>query len=297
MKQHILVVGSGQSEQAVATRLRLSPRVGKVSVVPGNGSTVNNIPIAATDIEGLVRWAVEHKPDVTVIGSAQALAAGVVDAFKAAGLCVFGPTKAAAQIGSSRVFAKQFMQRHHIPTAPFEVFDTARAAIGYLLTEGDQKLVIRADGLTVDNGVYVTDCAHDAEKAVRDLMVNRVVGEAGARIVIEQCLEGQESTIAAFSDGRHMAIIPGSSADSGSNTGVIQATIDGLRGEGVPFTGILFARLILTPDGSSVVAYNVGLDDPETDIILPLLTMDLVDIFDACLSGTLDKVHSSSTSP
>ncbi len=283
MKQHILVVASGQFEQAVATRLRLSPRVGRVSVVPGNGSTVNKLPIAATDIEGLVRWAVEHKPDVTVIGSAQALAAGVVDAFKAAGLRVFGPTKAAAQIGSSRVFAKQFMQRHHIPTAPFEVFDTARAAIGYLLTEGDQKLVIRADGL--------------AENAVRDLMVNSVVGEAGARIVIEQCLEGQESTIAGFSDGSHVAIVPGSSADSGSNTGVIQATIDGLRGDGVPFTGILFARLILTPDGSAVVAYNVGLDDPETDIILPQLTMDLVDIFDACLSGTLDKVHSSSTSP
>jgi phosphoribosylamine--glycine ligase len=307
-------VGSGAREHAIAWKLMQSQRVGKVSTAPGNGGTPNNVPIAATDIEGLVRWATENKPYLTVIGPEAPLAAGIVDAFQAAGLRVFGPTRAAAQIESSKVFAKQFMKRHHIPTAPFEVFDDYRKAMGYLLTEGDKKLAIKADGLAAGKGVYVTDCAHDAEMAVRDLMVNHAMGDAGTRIVIEQGLEGEEWSRMGFCDGTHTLVMPPAhdhkrvyNGDQGPNTGgmgavawidnvhmqggdPIQVAVDGMRAEGMPFVGVLFAGEMRTARGLPVLEFNARFGDPETQVILPRLETDLLDIFESCLDGTLDKV-------
>jgi phosphoribosylamine--glycine ligase len=318
-KQHILVVGNGAREHAIAWKLMQSPRVAKVSVAPGNGGTPNNVPIAATDIAGLVKWAQENKPDLTVIGPEAPLVAGIVDAFQAAGLRVFGPSKAAAQIEGSKVFAKQFMQRHNIPTAPFEVFNDPRKALGYLLTEGDQLLAIKADGLAAGKGVYVTDCAHDAEQAVQDLMVKRTMGEAGSQIVVETGLEGYEVSVLAFSDGEHVSTMPMMQdhkrifdGDKGPNTGgmgvvsfyfkhlqnaldvikhTTEAAIHGMAEDGIPFVGVLFTGVMVSHSGFHVLEYNARFGDPETQVILPMLDVDLLDVFEACLDGTLDKVQ------
>src|SRR5437016_2109439 len=180
MNRHILIVGNGSAEQAIIGKLIESGKVGKVSVAPGN------VPIAAADVNGLLEWAKANRPDLTVVGPLEPLAAGIVDAFQAENLRIFGPTKAAARIETSRVFAKQFMQRHNIPTAPFHVFDTFRQAMGYVLLEGEQTLAIKADGVAKGKDLYLTDCSHDAERAVRALMIEKVAGEAGSRIVIEE---------------------------------------------------------------------------------------------------------------
>jgi phosphoribosylamine--glycine ligase len=318
-KQHILVVGNGAREHAIAWKLMQSPRVGKVSVAPGNGGTLNNVPISATDIAGLVKWAQKNKPDLTVIGPEAPLVAGIVDAFQAAGLRVFGPTKAAAQIEGSKVFSKQFMQRHNIPTAPFEVFDDPRKAMGYLLTEGEQLLAIKADGLAAGKGVYITECAHDAEQAVQDLMIKRTMGDAGSRVVIENGLEGYEVSVLAFSDGEHISTMPMMQdhkrifdGDKGPNTGGmgavsfyfkhlqnaldvvkhgVEAAVQGMAADGHPFVGVLFAGIMVSHNGFYVLEYNARFGDPETEVILPMLDVDLLDVFDACLDGTLDKIN------
>ena len=251
MTQHILLVGSSE----LARRLEQSPRVGKVSVIPGE-----------TSVDDLVNWAVENKPTLTVINSNAALAAGVVDAFQAARLRVFGPTKAAARIVTSSAFAKQFMQRHNIPTVPFAVFGTFRQALGYLLTEGDQKLTIRGNG----SDFFMTDCSHDAETAARELMVTRAV----TPIVIEAQSEGKQTRVTAFGDGTHIRAL---TADSE----VLQATIDALRVDGTPFVGIIGATL----EEERILAYHIGFDN------LTRLKTDLVDVIDACLNGTLDEIR------
>ncbi len=315
--QHILVVGSGAREHAIAWKLMQSPRVARVSVAPGNGGTPYNAPIAATDAESLLAWAQYNKPDLTVLGPDASVAAGIVDVFQAAGLRIFGPTKAAAQIESSKIFAKQFMARNAIATAPFEVFDDYRKAMSYLLTEGERKLAIKADGLAAGKGVYITDCAHDAEQAVKALLVDHVMGEAGTQILIEEGLDGYELSLLAFSDGKHIApmrlaqdhkrIFDG---DQGPNTGgmgaytlsldadaeetmfreAIQMAVEGLAAEGTPFVGVLYAGLIIGSHGTHVLEYNARFGDPETQVILPLLQTDLLDVFDACLDGTLDQI-------
>ncbi len=312
-KQHILVIGSGAREHAIAWKLMQSPRVARVSVAPGNGGTPNNVPISVTDIDGLLAWAQENQPDLIVVGPEVPLSLGIVDRFQAAGLRIFGPTQAAAQIESSKRFAKQFMRRHNIPTAPFEVFDDYRKAMGYLMTNGDRTLAIKADGLAAGKGVYVTDCAHDAEQAVRALMADKVLGEAGTRIVIEEGLQGDELSLLAFSDGNTDAPMllardhkRALDDDRGPNTGgmgafsmpldrtyhtVTKRAIDGLREEGMPFVGVLFAGLMITRDAKYVLEYNARFGDPETQVILPLLKTDLLDVFEACIEGRLDEIE------
>ncbi len=318
MGQHILIIGGGAREHVLAWKLSQSPRVSKISVAPGNGGTPNNVPIAASDIDGLLTWAKANQPDLTVVGPEDPLSMGIVDAFQAAGLRVFGPGKAAAQIEASKIFSKQFMARHRIPTAAFEVFTDPRQAIGYLLTEGDRKLAIKADGLAAGKGVYVTDCGHDAEAAVNALMVEHVMGNAGSRIIIEHGLEGSEMSLMVFSDGKTVAPMLLSQdhkrvfdADQGPNTGgmgaytladglydipalvktMVQPAIDGLRNEGTPFVGILFAGLMATADGIYVLEYNGRFGDPETEVVLPLLKTDLLDVFEACLDGRLNQIQ------
>ncbi len=302
---HVLVIGGGGREHALAWKLAQSPHVRQVSVAPGNGGTPNNVPLAATDVEGLLAWAVAHQPDLTVVGPEAALAAGIVDRFTAAGLPIFGPTRAAAQLETSKVFAKQFMQRHAIPTAPFDIFDSPRDALRYLILEGAQPLAIKADGLAAGKGVYMTDCAHDAEVAVRALMVERTLGDAGARIVIEKALSGYEISLMAFADGETAALMPLAQdhkrigeGDTGPNTGgmgayapafcppeladalpdLINKALSGLHQEGLPFRGVLFAGLMITPTGAYVLEYNCRLGDPETQAMLPLLENDLYEV-------------------
>ena len=293
----VLIIGSGAREHALAWKIAQSPRVSRVVVAPGNAGTPDTLPISATDVDGLLAWALEHRPTLTVVGPEATLALGVVDRFQAAGLHVFGPTQAAARIETSKVFAKQFMARYGIPTAPFELFDTFRAALGYILLHGDQPLAIKADGLAAGKGVFLTDCAHDAEMAVRALMLDRQMGDAGARIVIEQRLEGEEVSVLAFCVGEQAYLMPFaqdhkriSDGDQGLNTGgmgavapvsrpafadVITPALRGLAAEGTPFHGVLFAGVMLTAAGPYVLEYNCRWGDPETQAILPLLDNDL----------------------
>jgi phosphoribosylamine---glycine ligase len=317
IQQHILIIGNGGREHAIAWKLQQSPRVAKISVAPGNGGTPNNVPISATDVDGLVAWAKANQPDLTIIGPEAPLALGIVDAFQAAGLRVFGPTKAAAQLESSKIFAKEFMRRHNIPTASFEVFDDYRQAIGYLLTEGDQTLAIKADGLAAGKGVYITTCSHDAELSVKALMVDKSMGDAGNRIIIERGLEGYELSLLAFCDGRtvapmllaqdHKRIFDN---DEGPNTGgmgaytlpydpiqianlttaAMQPVIDGMAAEGNPFVGILFGGFMIGPDGAYVIEYNARFGDPETEVVLPFLETDLLDVFEACVDQRLHEI-------
>ncbi len=297
---HVLIIGGGGREHALAWKLSQSPHVGKVSVAPGNAGTANPVPIAATDVDTLLTWALEYKPDLTVVGPDAALAAGIVDRFTAAGLEIYGPTQAAARIESSKVFAKQFMQRYHIPTAPFEIFDNPREAMRYVLREGERPLAIKADGLAAGKGVILTNATHDAEAAIRVLMVERQLGDAGAQIVIEQVLHGEEISLLAFCDGERAYPMPFAQdhkraydGDKGPNTGgmgvvaplerppfadVIGPALRGLAAEGTPFRGVLFAGIMLTDDGPYVLEYNSRWGDPETQALLPLLENDLYSV-------------------
>ncbi len=319
---HVLVIGSGGREHALAWKLAQSPQVAKVSVAPGNAGTPNAVPIAATDMDGLLAWALANNPDLTIVGPESALALGIVDRFEAAGLRIYGPTQKAAQLETSKVFAKQFMARHAIPTAPFEIFAEPREALRYLLSVGDSRLAIKADGLAAGKGVYMTDCADDAERAVRALMIERVAGEAGARIVIEQALDGYELSILAFCDGTFASLMPPAQdhkriddGDRGPNTGgmgayasfaltpalpiqsaiesIIGQTLAGLAQDDILFSGVLFTGFMITADGPQVLEYNCRFGDPETQAILPLLDDDLYAVL---RDGKLPRWRQNATS-
>jgi len=296
-RDHVLIIGGGGREHALAWKLAQSPRVGKVNVAPGNAGTPNNVAIPATDVDGLLAWALAHQPSLTIVGPETTLEAGLVDRFTGAGLHIFGPSQAAARIESSKIFAKQFMQRHGIPTAPFEIFDSFPEALRYIAAEGDRPLAIKADGLAAGKGVFMTDCAHDAEAALRALMVEKQLGEAGSRVVIEQALCGEEVSIMALCDGTTAHLMPfvrdhkrALDGDTGPNTGgmgavapvkhlwfadVIAPALHGLSAQETPFRGVLFAGVMLTDSGPFVLEYNCRWGDPETQTILPLMDNDL----------------------
>ena len=314
----ILVIGSGGREHALAWKLAQSPRVDDVLVAPGNGGTAGmarNVPIAAADIDGLVRLAQERAVDLTIVGPEAPLVAGLVDAFEAAGLRAFGPTAAAAQLESSKAFAKTFMIKQGIPTASAQIFDdfeTARAA----LASHTGPIVVKASGLAAGKGVLVCDTQAEALAALKQMMVERAFGAAGDQVLIEERLTGEEVSLLAFSDGRTVVpMLPARDykraldGDRGPNTGgmggyapspmltadlidgitstVLQPTIDGMRERGTPYVGVLYAGLMLTDQGPKVLEYNARFGDPETQILLPLLETDLVDTILACLAGRL----------
>ncbi|MCB0238710.1 MAG: phosphoribosylamine--glycine ligase [Anaerolineae bacterium] len=319
----ILVIGNGGREHALAWKLAQSPRVTRVLVAPGNGGTalaggkVSNAAVATDDIAGLKGLARAERVDLTVIGPEAPLAAGAVDAFQAAGLRCFGPTRAAAQLEASKAFSKAFMLRHGIPTARFAVFTSFDRALAYTQSV-DFPIVIKASGLAAGKGVLLPETAAEAEIALRQIMTERAFGAAGDEVVIEERLVGPEASLLAFSDGRSVALMPAAQdhkrvfdGDLGPNTGgmgayapapvmtaelidearrtVLKATIDGMRVEGTPYIGILYAGLMLTTGGIKVLEFNCRFGDPETQVILPLLADDLLDVFDACLDGTLDQ--------
>jgi phosphoribosylamine---glycine ligase len=317
----LLVIGSGGREHALAWKLKQSARVSEVIVAPGNGGTarepgVRNADVAVTDIDGLLTLAIDEDIELTVVGPEAALAAGVVDRFRAAGLRCFGATRIAAQLESSKAFAKDFLARHNIPTAHYAVFSEIDPALAHVRRHG-APIVIKADGLAAGKGVVVALTLADAEQALHDMLGAHTFGDASARVVIEEFLEGEEASYIVISDGTHVLPLATSQdhkrrdeGDLGPNTGgmgayspapvvtsaveqriideVIRPTIAGMAAEGAPFSGFLYAGLMIDKSGSpKVIEFNARLGDPETQPILLRLKSDLVELVEAALDGDL----------
>jgi phosphoribosylamine---glycine ligase len=319
----ILVIGSGGREHALAWKLAQSPRVFKIFVAPGNAGSaaeegVTNVPHTA--IGSLLDFAKAEAINLTIVGPEGPLAAGVVDAFQAAGLRIFGPTRAAAMLESSKDFAKSFMVRHRIPTAVHATFTDARTAHEYIDRQA-MPIVVKADGLAAGKGVVLAPTREEAHAAVDRMLVQNEMGEAGARVVIEEFLEGEEASFIVLADGVHALPLASSQdhkrlldEDRGPNTGgmgayspapvvsptvharvmreVIDPAIAGMRAEGVPFTGFLYAGLMIGPKGElKVLEFNCRMGDPETQPILLRLKTDLVGLIEHALDGTLDRAE------
>ena len=323
----VLVIGGGGREHALAWKLAQSPKVQQVYVAPGNGGTalsptLKNVPL--TDVAALRDWALKEKIGLTVVGPEQPLAAGVVDEFRAHGLRIFGPTKAAAQLESSKAFSKDFMKRHGIPTAVYETFSDPAAAHAYVDARG-APIVVKADGLAAGKGVVVAATKEEAHAAIDDMLGGNTLGvahnEGGARVVIEEFLAGEEASFIVLCDGKNVAALATSQdhkrlkdGDEGPNTGgmgayspapivtpdvharvmrdVILPTIRGMDKDGIPFTGFLYAGLMIDADGRpKTLEFNTRMGDPETQPIMMRLKSDLVDVLLAATSGKLDEVE------
>ena len=317
----VLVVGSGGREHAIVHALAKSPKVDALFCAPGNGGIAAEaacVDIKATDVEAMVAWAKENAMDYVVVAPDDPLALGMVDALAEAGIPAFGPRKNAAVIEASKSFSKDLMKKYNIPTAKYEIFTDMDAALAYVRAQG-APIVVKADGLALGKGVVVAQTLEEAEDAVRAMMGDRKFGEAGARVVIEECMTGPEVSVLCFVDGTHLSPMVSSqdhkrayNNDEGPNTGGMGAfapspkytpeiaricldttfrpTVDAMAAEGRPFQGCLYFGLMLTPDGPKVVEYNARFGDPETQPVLSLLDTDLLDIMCACTNGTLDQL-------
>ena len=320
----VLVIGSGGREHALAWKIDRSSLVDKVFCAPGNGGTASiaeNVSLAADDLPGLMQFALDRSIDLTVVGPELPLVLGIVDRFKAHGLSIVGPTAAAARLEGSKIFAKDFMKRHQVPTAACVVCNSPEEAMESI-GRGDLgfPLVVKADGLAAGKGVIIAQDRQQAESAVEQMMGRRVFGEAGDRVLLEECLTGREASFLVFSDGEHfLPMVPSQDhkrvfdQDRGPNTGgmgaysadgilsseeqreVLQAivgpTIRGMAAEGSPFRGVLYVGLMLTPNGIKVLEYNVRLGDPEAQPVLFRLENDLVEVLQAIHGRTLDSVR------
>ena len=321
----LLVIGSGGREHALAWKLKQSPRVSEVIVAPGNAGTarepgVRNAAVDVTDADGLLTLALDEDIALTVIGPEAALAAGVSDRFRAAGMRCFGASRIAAQLESSKAFAKDFLARHNIPTARYAVFTELAPALAHVREHG-APIVIKADGLAAGKGVVVALTLADAEQTLRDMLGARSFGDASARVVIEEFLAGEEASYIVMSDGRNVLPLATSQdhkrrdeGDLGPNTGgmgayspapvvtpaverrileeVIRPTIAGMAAEGAPFIGFLYAGLMIDGTGApKVIEFNARLGDPETQPIMLRLESDLVDLIEDTLDGRLDAVR------
>ncbi|MGY1410906.1 phosphoribosylamine--glycine ligase [Luteimonas sp. A611] len=321
----ILVIGAGGREHALAWKLAQSPRVDEVLVAPGNAGTATeprcrNIEVKVGDLDGLLALARDEGVALTVVGPEVPLVAGVVDRFRTAGLRIFGPTAAAAQLEGSKAFAKDFLARHGIPTAFYAVHTEVEPALAYVRDKG-APIVIKADGLAAGKGVIVAMTLDEAEAAVRDMLSGNAFGDAGARVVIEEFLDGEEASFISIVDGRtalpmatsqdHKRVGDG---DTGPNTGgmgayspapvvtaevharvmreVVDPTVQGMIADGVPFTGFLYAGLMIDAAGApKVIEFNVRFGDPETQPVMLRLQSDLVDLLEAAIDGRLDQVQ------
>ncbi len=316
----ILIIGSGGREHALAWKLSQSPRVTKVYAAPGNAGTAllgENVPIPADNLVALRDFAQKEAIDLTVVGPDDALAAGIVDTFEAADLRIFGPTAQAAQLESSKIFAKDFMRRHGIPTAESREFSDSEEAKAWCRS-ARLPLVIKADGLALGKGVVIAETLNEALEAIHRSMDLRVFGEAGSKVIIEECLRGPECSIHALVDGDTYCLFPDAKdhkraydGDTGPNTGgmgtispshtldpaltarvkteVLDRFIAGLKKDGLTFRGMLFPGLMLTEDGPKVLEFNCRFGDPETQVLTRRLDSDLLDLLEACLDGTLAK--------
>jgi len=319
----LLVIGGGGREHALAWKLAQSPRVQKVFVAPGNGGTatengVENIAISA--IPELIAFAKKEKIQLTVVGPEAPLAAGVVDAFRDAGLKIFGPTRAASQLEASKDFAKTFMARHKIPTALHKTFTDAAEAKAFVTKRG-APIVVKADGLAAGKGVVVATSVAEAHAAIDQMMTDKSLGEAGARLVVEEFLQGEEASFIVMSDGTHVLPLATSQdhkrlrdGDQGPNTGgmgayspapvvtpkvharamreIIQPAVQGMAQDGIPYVGFLYAGLMIDKNGTpKTLEFNCRLGDPETQPIILRLKSDLLELIERALDGTLDQVE------
>jgi phosphoribosylamine--glycine ligase len=320
---NVLVIGSGGREHALAWKLSSSPKVKAVFVAPGNAGTAHlpkTTNITQVDNAALVQFAKNNQINLTVVGPEAPLAKGVVDAFRAEGLAIFGPTRAAAQLESSKAFAKDFMARHNIPTAFYGTFTDTQLAHDYVKQHG-APIVIKADGLAAGKGVVVAMTEHEAHRAIDDMLEGNRLGDAGARVVIEEFLAGEEASFIVLCDGEHALPLATSqdhkrllNGDMGPNTGgmgayspapvvtdavyeramreVIHPTLDGMKADGIVFTGFLYAGLMISPDGTiKVLEFNCRMGDPETQPIMRRLNSDLYDVLLAGALGKLNQVE------
>ncbi|WP_294343230.1 phosphoribosylamine--glycine ligase [Prosthecochloris sp.] len=321
----VLIVGGGGREHALAWAIARSEKVSKVYVAPGNGGTatmggnVENVALGSTDVEGLLRFAVGESIDLTVVGPEQPLEAGIVDLFTEAGKKVFGPTRYAAQLETSKVFAKDFMSRNNIPTASYEVFREYDSAKDFLEKTTVFPQVIKASGLAAGKGVIVAETRADALQAIDDLFEKRIFGGAADEVVIESFLAGQEASVFVLTDGtQYRFFLPSQDhkrigdGDTGKNTGgmgayapaplvsqevmkkveerVIVPTLEGMRDEGTPYTGFLYIGLMIDNGEPSVVEFNARLGDPEAQVVLPLMQDGLFEALEASLGGSLGEI-------
>ena len=317
----VLIVGSGGREHAIAWKVAQSKKVDKIYCAPGNAGiseVAECVPIGAMEFDKLVAFAKEKEIDLTVIGMDDPLVGGIVDVFEKEGLRVFGPRKNAAILEGSKAFSKDLMKKYHIPTAAYETFTDPEKALEYLET-AKMPIVLKADGLALGKGVLICQTLEEAKEGVKTLMMDKKFGSAGDEIVIEEFMTGREVSVLSFVDGNIVKIMSSAQdhkrakdGDQGLNTGgmgnfspspfytkevdefckkyIYQPTVDAMKAEGRPFKGVIFFGLMLTPEGPKVLEYNARFGDPEAQVVLPRLENDIVDVFEACIDGTLDKV-------
>lgn len=317
----VLIVGSGGREHAIAWKVAQSKKVDKIYCAPGNAGiseVAECVPIGAMEFDKLVAFAKEKEIDLTVIGMDDPLVGGIVDVFEKEGLRVFGPRKNAAILEGSKAFSKDLMKKYNIPTAAYETFTDPEKALEYLET-AKMPIVLKADGLALGKGVLICQTLEEAKEGVKTLMMDEKFGSAGDEIVIEEFMTGREVSVLSFVDGNIVKIMSSAQdhkrakdGDQGLNTGgmgnfspspfytkevdefckkyIYQATVDAMKAEGRPFKGVIFFGLMLTPDGPKVLEYNARFGDPEAQVVLPRLENDIVDVFEACIDGTLDQV-------
>ena len=317
----VLIVGSGGREHTIAWKVAQSNKVEKIYCAPGNagiGQIAECVNIGAMEFDKLVAFAKENAIDLTIIGMDDPLVGGVVDAFEKEGLRVFGPRKNAAILEGSKAFSKDLMKKYDIPTAAYETFDTPEAALKYLETSS-YPIVLKADGLALGKGVLICNTKEEAMDGVKELMIDKQFGAAGNTIVVEEFMTGREVSVLSFVDGNTIKIMTSAQdhkrakdGDQGLNTGgmgtfspspfyteevdefckkyIYQKTVDAMKAEGREFKGIIFFGLMLTENGPKVLEYNARFGDPETQVVLPRMKNDIVDVFEACIDGTLDKI-------
>lgn len=317
----VLIVGSGGREHAIAFACAKSLKVDKIYCAPGNAGIAQIaecVPIGAMEFDKLVDFAKSNAIDLTVIGMDDPLVGGIVDVFEKEGLRVFGPRKNAAILEGSKAFSKELMRKYNIPTAAYETFTSADDACRYLET-ADYPIVLKADGLALGKGVIICNTKDEAMAGVKTLMTDKQFGDAGNTIVIEEFMTGREVSVLSFVDGNTIKIMSSAQdhkrakdGDQGLNTGgmgnfspspfytpevdkfckehIYQATVDAMKAEGRPFKGVIFFGLMLTPKGPKVLEYNARFGDPEAQVVLPRMKNDIIDVFEACIDGTLDKI-------
>lgn len=318
----VLIVGSGGREHAIAYKVSLSPQVDKIYCAPGNAGiseVAECVNIGAMEFEKLAQFAKDNEIDLTVVGMDDPLVGGIVDVFEAKGLRVFGPRKNAAVLEGSKAFSKELMKKYNIPTAAYETFEDADSAVEYLKTSA-YPIVLKADGLALGKGVLICNTFEEAKEGVKTIMLDKQFGSAGDKLVIEEFMTGREVSVLCYCDGT--TIKPMTSAqdhkraldgDKGLNTGgmgtfspspfyteevdkfckeyIYQPSIDAMKSEGRDFVGVMFFGLMLTPNGPKVLEYNARFGDPEAQVVLVRMKNDIVDVFNACIDGTLDKIN------
>lgn len=322
MGMKVLVVGGGGREHAIVWKVAQSPKVEKIYCAPGNAGIAELaecVPIGAMEFDKLTSFAKEKGIDLTIVGMDDPLVGGIVDAFEAEGLRVFGPRKNAAILEGSKAFSKNLMKKYNIPTASYETFTSPEDAIAYLENNQKYPIVLKADGLALGKGVLICSSLQEAKDGVKELMVDKKFGHAGDELVIEEFMTGREVSVLSYVDGNIVKTMASAQdhkrakdGDQGLNTGgmgnfsptpfytkevddfcqkyIFQPTVDAMKAEGRPFKGIIFFGLMLTEDGPKVLEYNARFGDPEAQVVLPRMKNDIIDVIEACIDGTLDQI-------